>query len=105
MKYAKSPFFRQGSTLCYTLSMEFSSFISPQNIFFLVLFLAIAVYWIFVFTIFYHLTRFGIGTEPKKFAVLFLVGSVALFFLSFILFSTINYENIIKNIPRIGQFI
>ncbi len=34
------------------------------------------VYWIFAFIILYHLTRFGIGTQPKKFAAIFLGGSL-----------------------------
>jgi len=37
------------------------------------------IFWMVVFIIFYHLTRFGIGTLPKKFSAAFLAGSVALF--------------------------
>jgi len=36
------------------------------------------VYWGMVFVILYHLTRFGIGVQPKRFAALFLFGSLAL---------------------------
>lgn len=39
---------------------------------------AFAIYWIVAFVILYHLSRFGIGTQPKKFAAAFLFGSVAL---------------------------
>lgn len=34
------------------------------------------IYWIFAFIILYHLTRFGVGTQPKKFAAIFLGGSL-----------------------------
>jgi hypothetical protein len=43
-------------------------------LFVLVLFL----FWLGVFFIIYHLIRFGIGTQPKQYALLFLIGSCAL---------------------------
>ena len=36
------------------------------------------VYWGVSFIILYHLTRFGVGVQPKKFAAAFLFGSVVL---------------------------
>ena len=43
------------------------------------------VYWGAVFVVFYHLTRFGVGTLPKKLSAIFLLGSVFLFSISIIL--------------------
>jgi hypothetical protein len=39
-------------------------------------------YWIGAFTVMYHLIRFGIGTLPKKLALVFLLGSIFLFFMT-----------------------
>ena len=44
------------------------------------------VFWLTAFVILYHLTRFGVGTMPKKLAALFLTGSVTLFSISVILY-------------------
>ena len=38
----------------------------------------LVVYWIFAFVMVYHLTRFGIGTQPKRLAGIFLTGSLIL---------------------------
>ncbi|MDP2704952.1 MAG: hypothetical protein Q8O71_00950 [bacterium] len=43
-------------------------------------------YWIFNFIVFYHLTRFGIGVRPKRYAATFLFGSVILFCVSVLFF-------------------
>jgi hypothetical protein len=51
-------------------------------------------YWIFNFIIIYHLSRFGIGVQPKKFAVVFFLGAVGLFFLSAIIFASLNFQSI-----------
>jgi len=37
-----------------------------------------AIYWTMTFTILYHLIRFGVGTLPKKIAIVFLAGSLVL---------------------------
>jgi hypothetical protein len=37
------------------------------------------VYWMGGFAILYHLIRFGIGTLPKQFALIFFIGSLLLF--------------------------
>lgn len=51
-------------------------------------------YWIFNFVILYHLTRFGIGTEPKKIAIIFLLGSISIFSISIILFAGIDISTL-----------
>ncbi len=48
-------------------------------------------YWIFVFIIFYHLVRFGVGTLPKTLSAFFVLGSLVLFSTCVFLFSTINF--------------
>lgn len=52
-------------------------------------------YWIFVFVILYHLTRFGIGVQPKRFAAIFLLGSVVVSGAAIILFMNIDINSII----------
>lgn len=49
-------------------------------------------FWVFVFIVFYHLVRFGIGTQPKILSAVFMFGSFALFFLSIFLFSNIDWN-------------
>ena len=48
------------------------------------------VYWGVAFIILYHLTRFGIGVQPKKFAAIFLFGSVVLSGTAIILFMNLD---------------
>jgi hypothetical protein len=48
------------------------------------------VFWITVFVILYHLTRFGVGVAPKRLAAAFLFGAVALFCAALILFITMD---------------
>lgn len=50
--------------------------------------LASLVYWGVTFVTLYHLVRFGIGTEPKQFAAVFLIGSIAFYSFTLILFIT-----------------
>jgi hypothetical protein len=52
--------------------------------------LLILVYWISSFIIFYHLVRFGVGTQPKIISAVFVLGSLVLFFTSTVLFSGID---------------
>ncbi|KKW14448.1 MAG: hypothetical protein UY54_C0017G0002 [Parcubacteria group bacterium GW2011_GWA2_50_10b] len=49
--------------------------------------LAFFIYWVIAFVILYHLSRFGIGVQPKKFAATFLFGSVVLSAAVIILFT------------------
>ncbi len=49
-----------------------------------------AVFWGIVFITLYHLTRFGIGTQPKKLAAALLFGAVILFCGSVFAFATLD---------------
>ena len=53
------------------------------------------IYWGAAFIILYHLTRFGIGVQPKKFAAIFLFGSVVLSCAAIILFMNIDINSLI----------
>ena len=53
------------------------------------------VYWGVTFIILYHLTRFGIGVQPKKFAIAFFFGSVVLSGMAIILFMNIDISSLI----------
>lgn len=44
-------------------------------------------YWAVAFIIIYHLTRFGIGVQPKKFAAIFMLGSLMLSTVAIVLFT------------------
>jgi hypothetical protein len=48
-------------------------------------------YWIMAFIIFYHLVRFGIGVQPKRYAIIFLLGSLILTVAIFIIFSRVDF--------------
>lgn len=63
--------------------------------------LLILSYWIFVFIIFYHLVRFGIGTQPKIASAIFVFGSLSLFFVSVIFFSNIDWNLLGTNAIRL----
>lgn len=54
------------------------------------------IYWGMVFVILYHLTRFGIGTEPKRLAAAFLFGAVILFCASLIGYHNLDLRSIIS---------
>ena len=58
--------------------------------------LALFIYWVVTFIIFYHLTRFGIGTQPKKFAAVFLLGSVVLTSVVIIFFINSDISSLVK---------
>jgi hypothetical protein len=46
------------------------------------------LYWGFNFIVLYHLLRFGVGVQPKRFACIYFLGSTFLFFV--LLISSIN---------------
>ncbi len=58
------------------------------------------IYWGATFIILYHLTRFGIGVQPKKFAAAFLFGSVVLSGAAIILFMNLDINSFLSLIPR-----
>jgi len=53
------------------------------------------LYWGATFIILYHLTRFGIGVQPKKFSAIFLFGSVILSGIAIVLFMSIDIGSLI----------
>lgn len=71
-------------------------FLDPNLIFIILSSLLIFLFWLFVFVIFYHLVRFGVGTQPKAGAAIFVFGSLTLFFMSILFFSNIDWSIIIN---------
>jgi hypothetical protein len=65
--------------------------INPNLIPIVLAFILIISFWTFVFIIFYHLVRFGIGTQPKILSAVFIFGSFALFFMTVLFFSNIEW--------------
>lgn len=51
-------------------------------------------FWGLSFVILYHLTRFGIGVQPKRFAIIFLLGAVIISGVALILFTNIDLTTI-----------
>ena len=58
------------------------------------------IYWGATFIILYHLTRFGIGVQPKKFAAVFLFGSVVLSGAAIILFMNLDIKPLLLLISQ-----
>ncbi|OHA96444.1 MAG: hypothetical protein A3D49_00955 [Candidatus Zambryskibacteria bacterium RIFCSPHIGHO2_02_FULL_43_37] len=52
------------------------------------------VFWGATFVIFYHLTRFGIGVQPKRFAAAFFLGSVVLFGISLVFAARFDFNSL-----------
>lgn len=65
-------------------------FLTPSVILTLLIVLTLVTYWTTNFIIFYHLVRFGVGTQPKKIAFFFLIGSITFFFFSVSSFALID---------------
>ncbi|MDP2951591.1 MAG: hypothetical protein Q8N55_04380 [bacterium] len=53
------------------------------------------IYLWFLFTLIYHLIRFGIGNTPKIIALVFFLGSFCLVILVITLFFKINWQNLL----------
>jgi hypothetical protein len=60
------------------------------------------LYWIFNFTILYHLIRFGVGQAPKNIAMIFSLGCIGLFFVSSVLFASIDFDKIAGSFEKIN---
>jgi hypothetical protein len=71
--------------------------ISLQIIVVILVVFVIILYWGLVFAILYHLTRFGMGTQPKTLAAVFLLGSMLLFGIFILSFANIDISSI-KNL-------
>lgn len=65
---------------------------------------AVVFYWIYVFITFYHLTRFGIGSYPKIFSLVFLAVSVVLFTVVVFLYARIDFAGVITKLKESGFF-
>ena len=55
-----------------------------------------ALYLWYVFSIIYHLIRFGIGVKPKLLALVLFLGSILLFMLAIWAWSQINWTEILE---------
>jgi hypothetical protein len=78
-------------------------FISGKLFLALVILFLFFLYWIFNFIILYHLARFGVGTQPKTFAAVFLLGSIALFFICILLFESVDIKEVGFQLNKIGS--
>lgn len=79
--------------------------LTPTLIGILLIIISLLCYWITVFIIFYHLIRFGVGTQPKKIALLFLLGAIGFFFVSVALFMSVDWVIVWNEIGKILQTI
>ena len=78
--------------VCYNFLMPIL-FLTPNFILIILFTITLFVYWILTFIILYHLVRFGIGTQPKKIAAIFLLGSIGLFATGALFLSSIDFES------------
>lgn len=60
-------------------------------------------YWGFNFIILYHLLRFGVGTQPKRIAAVFLLSLVTLSFVCVLLFANIDTTNLKHRLTQISE--
>ena len=67
------------------------------NVLFVGLFI---VYWAVAFVIIYHLTRFGVGTQPKKFAGIFMLGSLVLSAIAIVLFTRLEVSTFLARLSQ-----
>jgi hypothetical protein len=67
-----------------------------QSIILILILIIFALYLWYVFSIIYHLIRFGIGVKPKFLALIFFIGSVFLFLLAVSAYSQINWGEVLR---------
>lgn len=67
-----------------------------EILFSFVILFAYAIFWGSVFIILYHLTRFGIGVQPKRLAAVFFAGAIILFSLSVFLYTKVDFNSLLK---------
>ncbi|MEO8637769.1 MAG: hypothetical protein ABI430_02620 [Candidatus Taylorbacteria bacterium] len=70
------------------------SIFSFQQIYLLFGAFILLIYWGFAFTIIYHLTRFGIGVQPKRISAVYFLGTVMLFIFAALLSTTVNVSGL-----------
>jgi hypothetical protein len=81
-------------------------FFTPIVIGVVLILITLLIYWATTFIIFYHLIRFGIGTQPKKIAFIFLLGAIGLFFMSVSAFTIVDFPGAQKSlISLVGGFV
>lgn len=69
----------------------------PIEIFFYILVVILYItFWVMAFVILYHLTRFGVGVQPKKVAATFLLGAVTLFCASIFLLASLDISTLLS---------
>lgn len=82
--------------------MEYFNFVDslfPKiRVDFLLFGLIFIIYWLYVFVIIYHLTRFGVGPRPKVVAFVFFIGAVVLFIIPIQLLNTLNLTALTQKI-------
>jgi hypothetical protein len=84
---------------CYDAGMDFLlTFVEKIPFLQILIGIAFIFYWIRVFFIVYHLTRFGVGPAPKLMALIFFVGAAFLVGIAFITFSRIDFHQITENL-------
>jgi hypothetical protein len=62
-----------------------------NNFLYLIPVVILVVYWIGAFFLVYHLLKYGITNWPKRLATIFLLGSLFMSVLSFMLFNQIDW--------------
>ncbi len=60
-----------------------------------IIFLGYIIFWGASFAIIYHLTRFGVGVQPKRFAAAFMLGAILLFSVSLFLFFRLDLNTLL----------
>jgi|GEM_PF-892582 len=76
-------------------------FLTPSLIFILLAILVLFVYVVLNFLIFYHLIRFGIGTQPKKIGIVFIAGSMMLFCINALFFLVVDFSLIPEQLGKV----
>lgn len=71
---------------------------SVFTFFLIIVAIGLIVFWLNAFTILYHFIRFGVGTRPKQAALIFLIGSVVLFF-----FAIVAVVGLMLDVPPLLQ--
>jgi len=92
--------FNLAPKICYYKYMDYLTY---KVIATAVIAVTIFVYWLFNFTVIYHLARFGVGTQPKKIAFIFFLGSIGLFFASVFLFARTDFNIVKEKLVQIGS--
>jgi len=65
--------------------------------------LFLVIWLVYVFVIFYHFIRFGIGVQPKILSFIFLIGSFLFFILMVFSFFQVNWQEVLKNVSDFLQ--